>query len=80
MGGLPCAKVIIDNRNALVQQMDCMVASIHLNSSRVQPTYEMQDKFLAATAKVAKIAAEIEKYVREGGEDYDSKPDPSARQ
>lgn len=66
MSGLPCAKAVIDNRNSIVQQMDCMVASIQLNSTRIQPTYEMQDKFMAATEQVARIAAEIEKYVRTG--------------
>lgn len=85
MGGLSCAKTIIDNGNALTQAMQCMNASIHLNSSRVQPTYEQRDRFLAATNQVAKIAAEIEEYVREGGE-YDGgdnikpdKPDPDAQ-
>lgn len=66
MSGLPCAKAVIDNRNSIVQQMDCMVASIQLNSTRIQPTYEMQDKFMTATEQVARIAAEIEKYVRTG--------------
>lgn len=79
MGGLPCAKIIIDNRNALVQQMDCMVASIHLNSARIQPTYDHQNRFLKATEQVAKIAAEIQAYVNEGGEYDDSKPDPDER-
>lgn len=64
MGGLQCAKTIIDNKNALIQQMECMTASIQLNSTRIQPTYEMQDKFIAVTEQVAKVAAEIEKYVR----------------
>ena len=78
MGGLPCAKQIIDNMNALYQQMQCMSASIQLNASRVQPTYEQRDRFLKATEHVAKITAEIEAYVREGGE-YDDNYDPGAR-
>jgi len=63
MGGLPCAKQIIDNGNALTQTMQCMNASILLNAPITQPTYGMRDRFIAATNEVAKIAAEIEKYV-----------------
>jgi DNA anti-recombination protein RmuC len=79
MGGLPCAKQVIDNVNALYQQLQCMVASIQLNASRIQPTYEMRDELLSLTDKVAKCAAKIEKYVREGEEYDDSKLDPDAR-
>lgn len=66
MGGLPCAKEIIDNRNALVQAMDCMVASILLNADSTQPTLKQRDEFVAATAEVAKLAAQIEAYVSSG--------------
>ncbi len=74
MGGLPCAKTIIDNMNALIQQMQCMTASIHLNSTRIQPTYKMQYEFLEATDQVARVAARIEKYVS-GDEEEDKKDD-----
>lgn len=71
MGGLPCAKTIIDQRNAVVQAMDCMATSILLAApSGAYPSEEMEDKFVAAAQKLAQIAAEIEKHVREGGE-YD---------
>lgn len=64
MGGLPCAKAVIDNRNALVQQLDCMVASIHLNSTVKQPTDRHLEQFKEAAERLAKVAAEIEEYVR----------------
>lgn len=64
MGGLQCAKTIIDQRNALVQQLDCMVASIHLNSTVKQPTERHEDEFIAACNALAKVAAAIESYVR----------------
>lgn len=66
MGGLPCAKQIIDQRNALVQIMDCMTASIHLYSDTTQPTQDMADEFQAACNGVASIAAKIERYVSTG--------------
>lgn len=66
MGGLPCAKTIIDQRNALVQQMDCMIASIQLYSGQTTPTEEMEDAFRLACEKVAVIASKIESYVSKG--------------
>jgi len=68
MGGLPCAKSIIDNGNALTQAMQCMNASILLNAPHTQPTEAMEDEFLMATAQVSKVAKRIEKYVRTGTE------------
>lgn len=64
MGGLQCAKEVIDQRNALVQQLDCMVASIHLNSTVKQPTYDYLEQFEKAAGALAKVAADIERYVR----------------
>lgn len=66
MGGLPCAKHIIDQSYALVQQMSCMNASILLYSDTTQPTDAMEDEFRDATNAVAAIAAKIERYVRQG--------------
>lgn len=64
MGGLQCAKEIIDQRNALVQQLDCMVASIHLNSTIKQPNERHEEAFIAASSALAKVAADIEAFVR----------------
>jgi hypothetical protein len=65
MGGLPCAKQIIDNGNALHQQLQCMNASILLAApSGVQPTYEEADEFKRLSEPLAKCAAAIEKRVR----------------
>lgn len=66
-GGLRCAKEIIDQRNALVRALDCMVASIVLNAAETQPTDEHLKLFQEATEPVAKLAASIEDYVRTGG-------------
>lgn len=63
MGGLPCAKNIIDQRNALVQVLDCMCASIQLYSDNKQPTEEMEDRFKAACENAANVATKIEAYV-----------------
>lgn len=72
MGGLPCAKEIIDNRNAVVQAMDCMAATIQLYSRFRQPTEEQEDRFIAKAKELATVAAEIQAYVEgvEGTEAY----------
>ena len=67
MGGLPCAKQIIDQRNALVQAMDCMGASIQLYADQTQPTQDMANDFQQACETVAVAAAKIERYVTTGG-------------
>lgn len=59
MGGVPCAKEVIDNRNALVQQLACMVATILLHQDN-SPTYAERDEFIAAGEALAKVAAKIE--------------------
>lgn len=70
LGGLSCAKEIIDNRNGLVQQLACMVASIHLagenDGSGVRPTEAQRDAFLKASNELAKIAADIQSHVGGG--------------
>lgn len=67
MGGLPCAKTIIDQRNAVVQAMDCMSASILLAAPNGSyPSDQMEDEFVAAAQNLAEVAAKIEKHVREG--------------
>lgn len=67
MGGLPCAKQIIDNRNALVHALDCMCASILLNADTTQPTDDQAKLFQETAEPLAKLSAEIEEYVRTGG-------------
>lgn len=67
MGGLPCAKTIIDQMYALVQAMGCMSASILLNHETTQPTQQMADEFQDACNEVAKVAARIQKHVSAGG-------------
>lgn len=68
MGGLQCAKQIIDQREALQQAMGCMTNSILLNHETTQPTQAMADEFQAACNAVALLAAKIERYVRAGAE------------
>lgn len=73
MGGLPCAKVIIDNGNATVQVLSCMNASILLaNGAGINPTYAEQEAFMAASnalaAVASKIAARLSKEAGLGGE------------
>lgn len=61
MGGLPCAKVIIDNLEALFASLSkmeaalgkglgCMRNSILIEKETRQPTYAMQEEFEAGTA------------------------------
>jgi len=66
MGGLPCAKEIIDQRAALVQKMDCMATSILLNAQTTQPTEAMEDEFRTAANALALIASKIQRYVTTG--------------
>lgn len=66
MGGLPCYKSIIDQRNALIQAMACMEASLTGALSKgVEPTYEEQEEFQTQAEKMARCAAKIERRVRE---------------
>lgn len=67
MGGLPCAKAVIDNGYALQQKLNCMSASIMLNASHTQPTEKQMDEFITRSNHLAEYAAEIQKYVSQGG-------------
>ena len=67
MGGLPCAKEIIDNGHAVRRSLGCMDTSILLNAEMTQPTQEQSDEFRAAAENLAKVAAKIERYVSQGG-------------
>ena len=76
MGGLPCAKAVIDNGYALTQKLACMSASIMLNAGNTQPSYEQMDEFIRRANYLAEYAAEIQSYVsgdgkegEEGGEE-----------
>lgn len=66
MAAAACAKALIDSRNALVQQLDCMVASILLAGTFFQrePTMEDVDEFQAAANELAKVAAKIERAMK----------------
>lgn len=67
MGGLPCAKQIIDNYFALVQAGGCMSTSILLAAvNHGSPTQDQADRFAKAANALAEIMAEIEKSVRDG--------------
>ena len=72
MGGLRCAKEIIDQRAALEHQLGCMTASIHLagesDGSGIRPTYEQRDAFFAAAKELTSVAADIQKHVSGGSE------------
>jgi len=67
MGGLRCAKEIIDSFAVVEHQFNCMKASIHLagefDGSGIRPTYEQQEEFLAAAKKLTAVAAGIQGYV-----------------
>lgn len=66
MGGLQCAKQIIDQAKALEQAVGCMSNSILLNHETTQPTQAMADEFQAACNEVAALATKIERHVRTG--------------
>lgn len=63
MGGLQCAKQILDQTQALQQAMGCMGNSILLWPD-TQPTQEMADEFQEACNGVAVVAAKIQRHVR----------------
>lgn len=65
MGGLPCAKEIIDNRNHLNAATGCMVATILLYPDN-PPTYAERDEWLKAAEALAVVAAKIEKRIAGG--------------
>jgi hypothetical protein len=68
MGGLPCAKAVIDNGYGLIQKLSCMNASILLNFEQTQPTYEQMNEFIARANHLAEYAAGIQEYVSKGTE------------
>lgn len=74
MGGLPCAKAVIDNGYAVTQKLNCMSASIMLNASHTQPTDEQMDEFIARANHLAEYAAKVQEYVSRGSEEeYDKR-------
>ncbi len=68
MGGLPCAKAVIDNGYGVTQALSCMSASILLNASHTQPTEKQLDEFIARANHLISYAAKIQKHVSDGGE------------
>lgn len=71
MGGLPCAKTIIDQRAGVVRVMDCMSTTILLSAQNgAYPTEQMEDEFVKAAGHLADVATRIEQAVRTGGENY----------
>jgi hypothetical protein len=68
MGGLQCAKTVIDQGAGLVRAMNCMSTSILLAApGGSYPTEEMEEKFVRLADELALLSAEIEHHVREGG-------------
>lgn len=64
MGGIRCAKEIIDNMHGLVRVMYCMSASIFLNAIiGKEPSYESRDRFIAKSDELAKLCDDIVKEV-----------------
>lgn len=67
MGGLPCAKTIIDQRAAVIRAMDCMSTTILLAAPNGSyPSEQMEDEFVKAASHLAEVATKIEKAVRSG--------------
>lgn len=67
MGGLPCAKQILDQIRALEQAMGCMANTIVLYHDTTQPTQDQADAFQDACNEVALVAGKIQKYVAGSG-------------
>lgn len=69
MGGLPCAKEIIDNMAALQRQAECTKASMLLAASvdGWQPTEKQAERLRKLTEPVAQFLAKLEAEARESG-------------
>jgi hypothetical protein len=67
VGGLRCAKELIDQQAALERQLACTKNTILLNSTTVQPTYEELEQFQGLAESLAKCAAAIEARIRKDG-------------
>lgn len=67
MGGVRCAKEIIDNFAGVTHQVECMKTSIHFagefDGSGLRPTEEQRDAFFKAGDELVKVASEIQLYV-----------------
>lgn len=63
MGGLPCAKQVLDQRAALNRALDCMSNSILLNADATQPTEDQLDAFVAKANDLATLASKIQAHV-----------------
>jgi hypothetical protein len=70
VGGIRCAKEIIDQFNHLTAAGQCMVASLHLGSTEQrEPTYDQLYEFQKLAEPLARCMARIEASVR-GEEPY----------
>jgi hypothetical protein len=66
MGGVRCAKEIIDSGFAMFRAFFCMVTSIHLNAIRgKEPSYASRDKVLPMMEELTKAFMDIEKEVQQ---------------
>lgn len=69
MGGVACAKTIIDQGNAVTQQLGCMNATIQLAASGAPqryPSEELETEFVEAANAFAKVCSKVERYCRTG--------------
>lgn len=61
MGGVACWKEIIDQRNALVQVLDCMAETIRISGKDDSyPTEAEEDDFIAKANDLAAVASAIQ--------------------
>jgi hypothetical protein len=61
MGGPPCWKDIIDQRNALVQKLDCMSETIRIAGVNGEyPTEEEEKEFITTANALALVANKIQ--------------------
>jgi hypothetical protein len=61
MGGVPCWKDIIDQRNALVQQLDCMAETIRIAGvAGNYPTDDEVAEFVTNANALSKTAQKIQ--------------------
>jgi len=67
MGGIRCAKEIIDNMAALVHQMKCTENTIveYRDQFNVEPTQDQVKEFISRTEAVAKYCQEILDYLEQ---------------
>lgn len=67
MGGLPCAKEIIDRAAEVAGFIECLNASVSMYAGTTEPTQQEVDRFSSQAEKLLEVGRAILKRLESGG-------------